>query len=204
MSALTPMLAPEAPHDGNEAQQRADVRSNMFVMAVLYCAGGSAPARVRNMSRGGALIESAVIPPVATEVRLSRGSLGVSGHIVWRSENRAGVQFDAAIAVSDWLPGGNRPTGQQSVDEMIHACRTATAPEPEAAPSPWVTIAEARRQLLEFSDLLNVAAGELASDIAVASGHPTALQSIDVAAQKLEKLASLLPDGPQIPPSTGS
>ena len=204
MTAVTPLLAPDADFDPG-SQKRADARSNMYVMAVLDCDLGSAPARIRNLSRSGALIETAVITPAGSQVRLTRASLSVSGHIVWSRENRAGIQFDAAIAVADWLPGGNRPTGQQRVDEMIHACRTATTYKPDNLPAPaGMTQAEARNQLLEFRDALNMVAGELASDLAIAVAHPTALQTIDVTAQKLEKLASLLADGGYIPPSTGS
>ena len=56
MTALTPLLAPEGAYGPGASHQRAEARSNMFVMAVLYVDGGSAPARIRNMSRGGALI----------------------------------------------------------------------------------------------------------------------------------------------------
>ena len=193
MTALTPLLVPDAPHDADPAHQRADVRSNMFVTAVLYCDGSSAPVRIRNMSRGGALIECAVIPPEQSPVTLSRGSLGVSAHVIWRRDNRAGIQFDAAIEVAEWLPRGNKPNGQQRVDEMIHACRTAGADNRDSVPAaPAASQAEAIRQLLDFRDALNAVAEELAGDMAIAMGHPTALQKLDVTAQMLEKLASKL------------
>jgi hypothetical protein len=63
MNALTSLVALDANDHDSGRQQRADIRSNMFVMAVLYCDGCSAPVRIRNLSRSGALIESAVIPP---------------------------------------------------------------------------------------------------------------------------------------------
>lgn len=193
MNALTPLLAPDDGDDGGFAHRRADVRSNMFVMATLYCDRGSSPVRIRNMSRGGALIESAVIPAEGSPVRVSRGSLSVGGHVVWRKDNRAGIRFDAAVEVADWLPTSNRPTGQQRVDEMIHSCRTATtAGAGSLAPAPAASQAEAIRQLLDFRDALCEVAEELAGDMAIATGHPTALQRIDVTAQMIEKLAARL------------
>ena len=84
MTTLTPLLAADAPSAPDPAHQRAEVRNNMFVVAVLYGAGGSVPVRVRNMSRGGALVESADTPGEGQHVRLSRGSLSVRGHIAWQ------------------------------------------------------------------------------------------------------------------------
>lgn len=189
MTALTPLLAPDAPYVPDPAHQRVDARSNMFVMAVLYGDGGSAPARIRNMSRGGALIESADIPAEGLHVWLSRGSLSVRGHIAWRTDNRAGIRFDSAIEVSDWLPGAANPTGQQRVDEMLHACRNgAEAIEPPLTADQVAAV----RQLLNGRDALNAVAEELASCVAIAKTYPTALQKIDVTAQMLEKLASKL------------
>lgn len=194
MTALTPLLAPDAAY-GPGSQQRADLRSNMFVMAVLYGDGGSAPVRIRNMSRGGALIESAIISPETSQVRLSRGSLSVGGHIAWRRGNRAGIRFDAAVEVADWLPRGNKPTEQQRVDELIQACRTATPQGGESrSPRPPAGQAEIVRHLREYRDTLNAVAEELAGCVAIAKTYPIALQKIDVTAQQLEKLAARLAD----------
>lgn len=192
MTALTPLLAPDAVYDP-AAHQRAEVRNNVFVSAVLHTDGGSVPVRIRDMSRGGALIESAVIPPEDSPVRLIRGSLSANGHIAWRKDNRAGIRFGCSIEVGDWLPRANGPTEQQRVDEMIHACRTATAEGDESiAPATASSKAEAIRQLLDYRDSLNAVAEELAGDLAVAKGHPTALQALDMTAGMLAKLAARL------------
>ena len=192
MTALTPLLAPDAAYDPG-AQQRTDMRSNMFVTAVLYADGGSVPIRIRNMSRGGALIESAIIPPEASQVRLSRGSLSVGGHIAWRRDNRAGIRFDAAVEVANWLPRGNKPTEQQRVDELIQACRSETSQGGErTSPKSAAGQAEIVRHLREYRDTLNAVAEELAGCVAIAKTYPIALQKIDVTAQMLEKLAARL------------
>lgn len=195
MTALTPLLAPNADFDADPAYERADARNNMFVTAVLFGERGSAPVRIRNMSRSGALIEAALIPPEASTVRLGRGSLSVHGRVVWQKNNRAGILFDAAIEVADWLPRGNRHTEQQHIDEMVHACRNSTSQRQESGgTAPVPTESDAVRLLLELKHALAVVAGELASDPGIALAHPTALQTIDVAAQKLERLAALLAD----------
>ena len=204
MTALTPLLAPDAAFDAARAQQRAELRNNMFVAAVLDRGDGAVAVRIRNMSRGGALIECAPGLAEGSPVRLTRGSLNADGHIAWARDNRAGIAFNAAVAVADWLPRGNKPTGQQRVDAIIHACRTGNAAAPVDAPAPLGLAQEVRRRLLEFHDALNLAAADLAADHAVAVNHPLALQSLDVTAQKLEKLAAELAGRDQMPPSTAS
>ena len=168
----------------------------MFVVAVLYADGGSAPARIRNMSRSGALIECAAIPPEGSEVRLSRGSLSVRGCVAWRRGDRAGIRFKGAIDIAEWLPRASKPSGQQRVDAMVQACRTPTPRfhhSEGAAHAP--SKAEAIRELLELKDALNQAADELANDASIAAGFPAALQTLDMTAQKLEILAGLLAEG---------
>lgn len=195
-NALKPLLAPGA-DDAGRAQQRAEARSNLFVAALLYGDGTAAPVRIRNLSRRGALIEAPSAPPEGVPVRLVRGSHSANGRIAWRRDNRAGVQFDADIAVSDWLPGGNRQNGQQRVDEMVHACRTGVlGPVNAEAPSAG-SQSEAARQLLESSETLRAAAEELAGDPVVAAAHMSALQTIDMLGHDLRTLAAtlLLKDG---------
>ena len=86
-------------------------RSNIFVMATLYAAGGSTPVRVRNMSRSGALVEASALPPAGTGVRLCRGSVSVAGEVMWVDEHKAGLRFASPTAAADWLPGGTAREG---------------------------------------------------------------------------------------------
>jgi len=193
MASLTPLPAPSAndvdPSD--DAQRRVEPRSNIFVVAALAFDSGSGPVRIRNMSRSGALIEGAMIPANGSTVRLSRGSLSVSGEIVWRHESRAGMHFDSAVTVAAWLPGGKSAAGQQRVDEIVYSYKAevgALHPAP-VAPAPAVASPQDFGwQLLEVRDALNAIAEELAGDDATMARHPNALQAIDMAAQKLETL----------------
>lgn len=191
MTALTPLQAHDAAYDPDPAHQRAEARSNMFVRAVLYGEGGSAPVRIRNMSRSGALIESSAIPTEGLHVRLIRGNLSVRGHIAWRRDDRAGIRFDTRVEVSDWLPRGTKPNNQQRVDEMVHASGTSGRNGGERPAAP-LAASQAEAIILDCRDQLNAVAEELAGDSAIATGHPTALQTIDLTAQMLEKLASRL------------
>ena len=187
-------------------QKRSDPRSNIFVAAVLNHDGVSAPVRIRNMSRNGALVECAAPPAVPSTVRLCRGSLSVRGSVVWLRGERAGIRFDADVGVAAWLPKGNRPEGQEQVDVMVHACRTdaAGSNHDPFSPVPAATNMEAVVQLLQIRDSLNRAADELAGNSAVTAEHAQALRAIDLSAHRLDKLAGVLAGSGQIPPSTGS
>lgn len=59
----------------NAGKMPVHAQTNMFIAGVLAGRDFSSPARIRNMSRTSALIESAVAPSVDTTVRLVRGSL---------------------------------------------------------------------------------------------------------------------------------
>jgi len=98
---------------------RLDGRSNIFVTATLYAAGGSTPVRIRNMSRSGALVEASALPPAGTGVRLCRGSISVAGEVIWVDARKAGLRFASPTAAADWLPGGKRGMGQQLADEDL-------------------------------------------------------------------------------------
>jgi hypothetical protein len=167
---------------------RLDSRNNIFVMAALYASGRSVtPVRVRNISRMGALIEAAALPPAGAAVRLSRASLSAPGTIVWIDECKAGVQFAEPIAVANWLPQGRRGIGQQFVDELFHQKRLGRNVEKPQQQGPGYSFAE---ELLELRSLLESAGEELAIDGMIATRHTVALQAIDGVAQTLARLAA--------------
>jgi len=168
---------------------RIESRSNLFVMATLYAAGGSTPVRIRNMSPGGGLIEASAFPPLGTLVRLSRGSFSIAGAIVWVDESRAGVRFASPIAVADWLPQGRRGAGQQLIDEVVHRSRVGAMPKPEANSALLQENAPLSEELMRLRQTLERAGEALASDPVVTSHHMAALQMIDAVAQALARLA---------------
>src|SRR5690349_18029768 len=125
------MDTPPAPNN------RLESRSNIFVMAALYGAGGgSTPVRIRNMSRSGALVEGAALPAPGAQVRLSRGSISVTGEIMWVDKQKAGLRFDSPTSPNDWVPGGKRGAGQQMADELAHQTRLGAAVRTTAPSNP--------------------------------------------------------------------
>lgn len=172
----------------NSDDLRFEMRSNIFVMATLHATGHPAiPVRVRNLSRTGALIEAAFLPPPATQIRLTRASLTALGTIMWVGGAKGGLKFAEPVAVTDWLPQGKRGSGQQFVDELFHQQRlggTDVMALDRGKSRPNVA-----DELLQLKLSLERAAEALALDEAVAQRHLVSLQAIDGIAQALARLA---------------
>jgi PilZ domain len=205
MAPLTPRVAPgddaapaRAEAEAQAVQRRSEPRSNIFLVATLAAQGASGTVRVRDLSSSGALIEGDALPSVGAALRLTRGSLTVSGYVAWVKDNRAGVRFDSTVTVADWLPNGNRPTAQQQVDEIVQVYKARPAAEERRAePLPArasgvLHPAKVARELIELQEALNAVAEKLVEDVATAERHAGALQTLDITAQKLGLLARQL------------
>jgi len=112
---------------------RTDLRSHVFLMAVLSTGKISCPVRVRNLSVHGALLEGSSLPADQRTVFLKRGSLAVAGRIAWASAQQCGIRFAEAINVNDWVdrPG---PVGQQRIDAVIAEHRNVADPKRKSNP----------------------------------------------------------------------
>lgn len=163
----------------------------MFVMAAIYASAGSTPVKLRNVSPRGALIEGAVVPPLGSRVRLCRGSLSVTAAIVWSKEGRAGLRFESTVCVDDWLPRNRAMTPQERVDEMVGQVK-ASALVPRS-PADDVTSESGKAGalgLVRLAHALESLAEDLTADPDVVKRHLLKIQTLDVAAQALRKVAA--------------
>jgi hypothetical protein len=160
----------------------------MFVMATIYAESGSAPVKIRDLSTSGALIEGGVLPHPGSKIKLVRGSLTIGGEVAWRKGSKAGLRFDASASVAEWLPNRRTVAPQEMVDAMVQEVKTGpvtalTAAEP--LPSPVSAL-----ELMRVKALIEALAEDLADDMGVVVRHGPKLQSLDLAAQLLGKLAA--------------
>lgn len=162
----------------------------MFVMATIYAGTGSAPVKVRDMSSGGALIEGAVIPSPGTEVRLCRGSLNIMGEVVWCKDARAGLRFESNVSVADWLPSGRAPAAQQRVDELVQQAQASKIVHAAPADDPLKPREVTALELTRLRRAIESLAEDLAEDKAIMERYASKLQTLDLAAQALRKLAA--------------
>ena len=168
---------------------RAHPRSNMFLAAVIHAGHQQAPAKVRNMSPRGAMVESDLLPPPGTPVHLIRGPLCVAGTVIWRSERQCGVHFTGEVSVKAWLaPPANVEQGR--VDRMIADIRSGQA---FSSAAPATTIPVSREEIVEdlgtVYRLIDDLSDALADTPELVMEHATKLQNLDMAMQMLAALA---------------
>ena len=65
--------------------------------AHVECAGASIAVKLRNLSKDGALVEGASLPPVGTKVLFRKGELALPGQVAWETGTRAGISFDQPL-----------------------------------------------------------------------------------------------------------
>lgn len=88
------------PEEEGAALPRGDDRDSLFLQARLLIPGSPDPAvvRVRNLSAGGMLAESAAPVTEGTALAVELGNVGtVSGRVVWAGEGKFGIAFDRQI-----------------------------------------------------------------------------------------------------------
>ena len=169
------------------ADQRDGTRTAMFVTAACVLGGKVHPVRIRNMSRDGALIEGADLPPERAQFELVRGSLQVRARSMWTFGAQCGATLLEPVDVARWM-AKMVPAHQQQVDSMVHQARLAIAAgkqgdETVAQAGPNGANVKAAISLLE--DLETA----LSEDALVVARHLDRLQSLDAALQLLRVAA---------------
>lgn len=144
--------------------------------------------RLCNISPIGALIEGSDLPDIGDEVELQRGALSVTGKVAWRGEQQAGVSFAQRTAVEDWFPDA---VPQIAVDRAFQRIKD----EMRGQDNVDTLAAPLHRSQITADDMeysaaaLEELADALAGEPELFERYMTQLQSLDVAAQLLRKLA---------------
>jgi PilZ domain-containing protein len=89
-------------------------RARVLLAAKLQTPAGEVDARLRDLSRKGALVECTVAPPVGAEVVFTRGATSVPARVAWTAGNRVGLEFAYMIDENEVLVQLRRATGDQS------------------------------------------------------------------------------------------
>ena len=193
------------PHDPpahSDADARSAPRSNMYIVAVLSWAQSSSPAKIRNMSPSGALIEAATVPPEGAVVGLARGLLRAEGSIAWVSDGRCGIQFNAPVPVLEWM-APTKNGEQRRIDETFAVLKAGALPLREARRARADESLPIPQQLAgdlgELSRLLEALGAELAGDRDVVRKYGGRLQTFDLAAQTLSVAIDLLANSSHSP-----
>ena len=177
---------------------RVEPRTNMFVMAALVTGHTRETVKVRNMSASGALVEGPTLPHPGTPCLLNRGEIALEAEVVWMKFGKAGLRFARRADVAQWLPSGRR--SQSDVDDAVRQAKAAQAATVQAHASPAPPPAAplfatelSREDVGQTAAAIEQLADQLAGDPEVVARYMTKLQSLDIAAQTLRKLAEQMP-----------
>lgn len=172
------------------SEGREKPRTHVFVNAAMDCEGGTLPVQVRNLSSSGALVEAAVLPKCGTTVTLKRGSLAARGIVAWSNGRRAGISFECAIFVADWM-SRVPPEHQRQVDQLMASIK-------QGLPQPEFAIGDNARGLLDIiaelgmlkADLTHLG-NSLAADMIIVATHAE-IQLIDISLQRIDRIKEKL------------
>lgn len=79
--------------DGQVAGKRKAKRARVLLAAKLQTPTGDIDARLRDLSRKGALVECGTVPPVGTELIFNRGNTSIPARVAWTGSDRVGLEF---------------------------------------------------------------------------------------------------------------
>lgn len=100
--------------DGQVAGKRKAKRARVLLAAKLQTASGEIDARLRDLSRKGALVECQTVPPVGTELIFNRGSTSIPARVAWTGSDRVGLEFAYMIDEHEVLVQLKRTTSDQN------------------------------------------------------------------------------------------
>ena len=179
------MSVPQKAIDPSYANARSQLRSSLFLAAMLRSGTEISPVRVRNMSVNGAMIEAPAAPPTGTTVDLLRGPLAARGTVVWSSASGFGVRFSSLVTVKDWLAAPPTRAQQQQVDDLVALVKAGGA---DLLRDNDDAVEHRSNELLadDLSSvvrLLQVLEEDLSHSPETLGRHATALQNLDMAMQ---------------------
>jgi len=99
--------------NASAGSKRTAKRARVLLSAKLKTPGGEVDARLRDLSRKGALVECTQAPAKGSEVLFVRGSTVVAARVAWAAGNRVGLEFDHMIDEQELLVHIGKPSAQQ-------------------------------------------------------------------------------------------
>jgi len=95
--------------NASAASKRSAKRARVLLSAKLKTSFGEVDARLRDLSRKGALVECLQVPPVGSRVVFVRGETVVPARVAWAANDRVGLEFDHMIDEHELLVHIGRP-----------------------------------------------------------------------------------------------
>lgn len=96
-------MAAQAAPAGTETEARKGKRARVLFKATIRARDGESEARIRDLSKLGALIEMDAPPALDSDVLFVRGRISAAARVAWMGGNRAGLQFESPINEKELL-----------------------------------------------------------------------------------------------------
>ena len=80
---------------------RREPRYSLLLCVKLLTARGVLPAKLRDLSLSGALVEGFGLPPAGSTLFLVRGDLELSARVAWQRGERAGLEFHIPLTEAE-------------------------------------------------------------------------------------------------------
>ena len=120
------------------SQNRRSRRSNVLMAASVEWGGAAVPAKLRNLSKEGALVEGPGLPAVGSKVRFRKGELSLAGHVAWSAGSRAGIAFDRELDPEAVLRHVPPPRPPRKADHRRPRLREELSPGERKIAEDWI------------------------------------------------------------------
>ena len=94
--------------------KRSAKRARVLLAAKLETSSGEVGARLRDLSRKGALVECETVPEVGSEVVFVRAQSRVPARVAWAASGRIGLEFLTMIDEHDLLVQLGKPSAPKA------------------------------------------------------------------------------------------
>jgi PilZ domain-containing protein len=108
-------------------------RSSMSLPALIFLFGKRHSAQLHNLSRGGAMIQSAAPVKACDQIVLSCGTIEARGRVVWTKLGGFGVEFDCPLDDEEITRQLDRSDAVMSRRDLRGRTTAAEGPEKSAA-----------------------------------------------------------------------
>ena len=169
-------------------EQRSYRRAATMFNGEISAGDTSWPAKIRDISAYGALVQSDAIAHEGASVELIRGPRRVAGEVRWRGAGALGIRFAEPVNVEEWLEC-QVARGLSSRQENLpnNGCRHPQ----EVLPSDVIAY-RVREEMAFVSRLIDGVAELLSEDPILHVRHATHLQELCMGRQMLNELINVL------------
>ena len=167
-------------------------RSRVVLAATIISRGFVIEAKIRNLSRAGAMIEGEIVPQAGSEIDVVRNQDSVAAGVIWSRSGRCGVKFLDRISVEDWVFSSPPETSDAGGDDSER-----TLPAWLSRPSAPVSMEDrlpkrVGEEIAYVQRLVEAVGRDLSSNPFLQNRHSGSLGSCRTASALLGELARVL------------